>query len=182
MHSTRHCFGAIAVLVVLGTTLSACGSSGDAAGHVPSNSATPTGGPASGFEREGAYDGTGRDCSRPPTFRPGVRLVQVSARRGRDVEAVSVKPDCTAEGWIHRVEGEPATYPLPAGVVAELALSTGPGTYARVDKFELVRHIDDCMAHAYDVVQPPYACHDNIFEVTLDAQGKIRTIRERWVA
>ncbi|MFD7068914.1 hypothetical protein ACFV97_17020 [Streptomyces sp. NPDC059913] len=179
MTSTRRFLGAIALLTALGA-VTACGpEESDAVGAAGGDGAAS---PATG----GAEDG---DCGKPPTLPAGhTRLKVTLMRDAGGFEAARAKPHCTPNDWIYGADKDAPTthYVLPENVGAQLALADGPGQWKQVDHDQLALHIDRCLAQEigapddYPKVKAPFGCFGNIYEITLDAQGRVATVKEIW--
>ncbi|MFF6788422.1 hypothetical protein ACFY9C_05035 [Streptomyces filamentosus] len=208
MTSTRRALTALALLAALGGT-TACGpeetasagAAGDPAVSTSAPAAPPTTTPApasatpdpttppSGAPTDDVDgDGEGGDCGNRPALPSGVLMVKVTLMRDAGgFEAAEAVPRCTPNDWIYGAEKEAPTqhYVLPGTVDARLA--NGPGTWKKVDHEQLALHVDRCLFQEigaptddYPEVEPPFSCSGNVYEITLDPRGAVRTMKEIW--
>ncbi|MCX4445526.1 MULTISPECIES: hypothetical protein [unclassified Streptomyces] len=200
MTSTRRALSAIALLAAL-SGIAACGPEDTGAEGATggsdssaSPSATASGAPASGGTAgDGPTDdvdddGQGGDCGKPPVLPAGHTRVKITLMRdAAGFEAAVAKPHCTPNDWIYGADETDPTkhYVLPESVDARLALMDGPGQWKKVDHEQLALHIDRCHAMEagatdYPKVEPPFGCFGNVYEITLDGKGEVKTIKEIW--
>lgn len=208
MTSTRRALTALALLAALGGT-TACGpeetasagAAGDPAVSTSAPAAPPTTTPApasatpdpttppSGAPADDVDgDGEGGGCGNRPALPSGVLMVKVTLMRDAGgFEAAEAVPRCTPNDWIYGAEkGAPTQhYVLPGTVDARLA--NGPGTWKKVDHEQLALHVDRCLFQEigaptddYPEVEPPFSCSGNVYEITLDPRGAVRTMKEIW--
>ncbi|WP_030754587.1 hypothetical protein [Streptomyces griseus] len=209
MTSTRRVLGALALLAALGGVTAcgpedAAGAAGDPAGGASAPSAppaatAPTTPPVSATPDPAAPpagaptddvdgDGKGGDCGDRPALPSGILMVKVALMRDAGgFEAAQAVPHCTPNDWIYGAEKDAPTrhYVLPETVDARL--TTGPGAWKKVDHEQLALHVDRCLfqeigapSDDYPRVEPPFSCSGNVYEITLDTKGAVKTMKEIW--
>ncbi|MCQ8768561.1 hypothetical protein [Streptomyces telluris] len=160
----------------------ACGPEEDTAtgsGASSQPSAKPsTGKGGSGGNSGGSADNGGGDCGQPPKLPAGHKMIEVAAPPSKgSMTAKDAKPACTPNDWIYHGDGKANYYLFSENVKAELA--TGAGSTKTVPVGELWTHAGDCMTNS-SAVKSPYSCSGNIYDITLDPEGKVKTIKEIW--
>ncbi|MFF8835802.1 hypothetical protein [Streptomyces sp. NPDC015130] len=93
------------------------------------------------------------------------------------MSAKDAQPTCTPNDWIYQGEGEAKYYLFAQEVQAEL--SAGPGSTKTVPVGELWAHAGDCMTNQA-AVKSPYSCSGNVYDITLDGEGNVKTVKEVW--
>ncbi|MFJ8209318.1 hypothetical protein [Streptomyces sp. NPDC096033] len=191
MQSTRRIIGTFALVAALGS-VAACGpddtaaagsGTGGASGAGASAAARPSAAPPSakapaGGASAGAAAPAG-GCGQPPKLPAGHKMVEPVAPPSKgSMSAKDAQPTCTPNDWIYHGKGEAKYYLFTAGEVkAELA--TGSGSTKTVPVGELWMHAGDCMTNP-SAVKAPYSCSGNIYDITVDGEGKIDSIKEVW--
>ncbi|MFE2155826.1 hypothetical protein ACFXAO_38000 [Streptomyces lavendulae] len=196
MRSTRRVIGTFALVAALGSVAacgpddsagsgstggsSAAGSSSGSGAAKPS--ANPSANPSAKAPAGGGSTGSaepGGDCGQPPKLPAGHKMVEPVAPPSKgSMSAKDAQPTCTPNDWIYHGKGEAKYYLFATGEVkAELA--TGPGSTKSVPVGELWMHAGDCMTNA-SAVKAPYSCSGNIYDITVDKEGKIDSIKEVW--
>ncbi|GAA0317624.1 hypothetical protein GCM10010302_65870 [Streptomyces polychromogenes] len=180
--------GTLALVAALGS-VAACGpedtsgaggtggSAGAGAAAKPSAAQPSAKAPAGGASAGSAAPGG--DCGQPPKPPAGHKMVEpvVPPSKG-SMSAKDAQPACTPNGWTYHGKGEPKYYLFATGEVkAELA--TGSGSTKSVPVGELWMHAGDCMTNP-SAVKAPYSCSGNIYDITVDGEGKIDSIKEVW--
>ncbi|MFI1971733.1 hypothetical protein BLA24_19855 [Streptomyces cinnamoneus] len=173
MKTTRRFVSALALVAAVGG-LAACGPEDDKAGG--SSASSPA---AKQTDGGGSGDQGGGDCGQPPKLPAGHKMVEIAVPPSKgSMSAKDAKPTCTPNDWIYHGQGEAKYYTFTAGEVkAELA--TGSGSTKTVPVGELWMHAGDCMTDT-SAVKSPYSCSGNIYDITLDGEGKVKTIKEIW--
>ncbi|MFJ9849057.1 hypothetical protein [Streptomyces sp. NPDC101150] len=191
MKSTRRLLCTLGLVALLGTGVTACGPEdapgGDAAD--PGASAQPSQSaqqsvstrrspdPARGDDSSRA-PGSG-DCGRPPKLPAGHKMIEIATPPKQDsMTAKDAEPSCTPNDWIYHGQGAAKYYLFSPGEV-KAEVSTGPGSFTSVVVGELWNHVSDCMTDM-SAVKAPYTCSGNIYDITLDGEGKVKTIKEIW--
>ncbi|MEU6864543.1 hypothetical protein ABZ924_14890 [Streptomyces sp. NPDC046876] len=184
MQSIRRTIHTFALVAALGT-LAACGpeeasaggSGGSSAGPSAASSAQPSAKP-SGKPAGGSTAEPGSDCGQPPKLPAGHKMVEPAVPPSKgSMSAKDAQPTCTPNDWIYHGKGEAKYYLFAEEVKAELA--TGSGSTKSVPVGELWMHAGDCMTNQA-AVKAPYSCSGNIYDITVDGEGKIKTIKEVW--
>ncbi|MFF4582527.1 hypothetical protein [Streptomyces sp. NPDC001389] len=194
MSSTRRIIGTFALVAALGS-VAACGPE-DTSGSAGTGGSSGTGGassagsagsgaaakPSAKAPAGGASAGSaapGGDCGQPPKLPAGHKMVEPVAPPSKgSMSAKDAQPTCTPNDWIYHGKGEAKYYLFAAGEVkAELA--TGSGSTKSVPVGELWMHAGDCMTNP-SAVKAPYSCSGNIYDITVDGEGKIDSIKEVW--
>ncbi|MFJ9641858.1 hypothetical protein [Streptomyces sp. NPDC101206] len=183
MRSTRRTIGALALVAALGS-VAACGPEDTQAGGTTGGSgvsaqpsAKPSSqAPAGGSPSAGAA-APGSDCGQPPKLPAGHKMVEVAVPPSKgSMSAKDAQPECTPNDWIYHGKGEAKYYLFAEEVKAEL--STGSGSTKSVPVGELWVHAGDCLTKT--PVKQPYTCSGNIYDITVDGEGKVKTIKEVW--
>ncbi|REK86426.1 hypothetical protein DY245_32785 [Streptomyces inhibens] len=178
MKPTQRLISALALVATLGG-LTACGPEdpyGDSTGG-SSASAQPSKKPS---PSEGSTDEAGGpgDCGAPPKLPAGHKMVEPAAPPSKgSLSAKDAKPVCTPNGWIYHGQGKAKYYLFARDVKADLA--TGSGSTKSVPVGELWMHAGDCMTNP-SAVKAPYSCSGNIYDITLDSEGNVNSIKEIW--
>ncbi|GHC51488.1 hypothetical protein [Streptomyces cinnamoneus] len=184
MKATRHLISTIALVAALGGGLTACGPEDDSAagsgGSSSGASAKPSAKPADGGSADkSGGEGSFGDCGQPPKLPAGHKMIEIAVPPSKgSMSAKDAKPTCTPNDWIYHGEGAAKYYLFTAGEV-KAELSTGSGSYKTVPVGELWSHAGDCMTNQ-SAVKQPYTCSGNIYDITLDSEGKVKTIKEVW--
>ncbi|MGW1892014.1 hypothetical protein ACWCP6_17400 [Streptomyces sp. NPDC002004] len=204
MTSTRRVLGAIALVAAL-SGVAACGPDDSNAGGASGSSSAPSDAPAKagkagkggsggsgsdGSSSQGPSDdvdgdGKGGDCGAPPKMPAGHTMLHLELMRDAGgFEATVAVPHCSPNDWIYGGgnKKDAKHYVLPTAVKAELAINS-TGAHKRVTHDQLAMHIDGCLADELGDtgrVKEPYGCYGNIYDVTLDAKGKVATMKEIW--
>ncbi|GGY02319.1 hypothetical protein [Streptomyces hiroshimensis] len=181
---TRRLIGAFAVVAAL-SALTACGPEEDNAGGPGGSGASsrPSAKPSAGGGSAsngggGSADNGGGDCGQPPKLPAGHKMVEIAVPPSKgSMSAKDAKPACTPNDWIYHGEGKANYYTFSENVKAELA--TGSGSTKTVPVGELWMHAGDCMTNS-SAVKSPYSCSGNIYDITVDSEGKVKTIKEIW--
>ncbi|MEU1814943.1 hypothetical protein ABZ543_07075 [Streptomyces roseifaciens] len=179
MTRTRRLIGAVAVVAAL-SAATACGpeedtTAGSGASSQPSAKPSTGNGGSGG---SGSTDNGGGDCGQPPKLPAGHKMVEVAAPPSKgSMTAKDAKPACTPNDWVYHGDGKANYYLFSENVKAELA--TGGGATKTVPVGELWMHAGDCMTNS-SAVKSPYSCSGNIYDITLDSEGKVKTIKEIW--
>ncbi|MFD8543053.1 hypothetical protein [Streptomyces sp. NPDC059649] len=196
MKPTRRLISTLALVAALGAGLTACGpeddpygdsagsdgSGGSSASAQPSKKPAPSApsdkaGDKAGDKPSDEADGPG-DCGTPPKLPAGHKRVEPAAPPSKgSLSAKDAKPVCTPNDWIYHGQGKAKYYLFAENVKAELA--TGSGSTKAVPVGELWMHAGDCMTNQ-SAVKAPYSCSGNIYDITLDAEGEINSIKEIW--
>ncbi|MEE4419211.1 hypothetical protein [Streptomyces bugieae] len=184
MKPTQRLISTLAVVATLGVGLTACGPEddpyGDGAGSGSggsSASAQPSKKPAPSDKATDRADGPG-DCGTPPKLPAGHKMVEPAVPPSKgSLSAKDAKPVCTPNDWIYHGQGKAKYYLFAQDVKAEL--STGPGRTKSVPVGQLWMHAGDCMTNP-GAVKAPYTCSGNIYDITLDSEGQINSIKEIW--
>ncbi|MFF2198015.1 hypothetical protein [Streptomyces sp. NPDC058157] len=191
MKSTRRIVGTFALVAALGS-VAACGpeeasGSGGTAGSAgaaaqPSAAQPSAAKPSAKAPAGGASAGSaapGGDCGRPPKLPAGHKMVEPVAPPSKgSMSAKDAQPTCTPNDWIYHGKGDAKYYLFATGEVkAELA--TGSGSTKSVPVGELWMHAGDCMTNP-SAVKAPYSCSGNIYDITVDGEGEINSIKEVW--
>jgi hypothetical protein len=196
MKPTQQLISTLALVAALGTGLTACGpedtphgdsagsdgSGGSSASAQPSKKPAPSApsAPSTPSDKAGDEAGGPGDCGTPPKLPAGHKRVEPAAPPSKgSLSAKDAKPVCTPNDWIYHGQGKAKYYLFAQDVKAELA--TGPGSTKAVPVGELWTHAGDCMTNP-GAVKAPYTCSGNIYDITLDAEGKINSIKEIWHA
>ncbi len=188
MKSTRRIIGTFALVAALGTiaacgpeeaSAGAAGSSSGASGSSAQPSTQPSAKPSAKQPAGGGSTGEpGNDCGQPPKLPAGHKMVEPAAPPSKgSMSAKDAQPTCTPNDWIYHGKGEAKYYTFTEDVKAELA--TGSGSTESVPVGELWMHAGDCMTNQ-SAVKAPYSCSGNIYDITVDGEGKIKTIKEVW--
>ncbi|MFF0739056.1 hypothetical protein ACFYVL_01540 [Streptomyces sp. NPDC004111] len=182
MRSTQRIISSFAVVVALGA-VAACGPKDTAAdGAAPAGStasatatAQPSGKPSAD---EGSSGEPANDCGNAPVLPAGHKMVAITAPPSKgSMTAQDTRPTCTPNDWIYQGQGEAKYYLFAPKVKAEL--SAGPGSTKTVPVGELWAHAGDCLTNQA-TVKSPYSCSGNIYDITLDGEGNVTTIKEVW--
>ncbi|WP_030797961.1 hypothetical protein [Streptomyces sp. NRRL S-337] len=191
MKPTQRLIGTLALVATLGVGLTACGPEddphGDSAGSSSSGGSSGSGGssasaqpskkPAPSDKASDQADGPG-DCGAPPKLPAGHKMVEPAVPPSKgSLSAKDAKPFCTPNDWIYHGQGKAKYYLFAEDVKAELA--TGSGRTKSVPVGQLWTHAGDCMTNQ-SAVKPPYTCSGNIYDITLDSEGQINSIKEIW--
>lgn len=177
MKPTQRFISSFAVVVMLGA-VAACGpedttadgSSGGSTASAQPSEKPPAGGSSS--------DEPANDCGKTPTLPAGHKMVEIAAPPSKgSMSAQDARPTCTPNDWIYEGQGEAKYYLFAQEVKAEL--SAGPGSTKTVPVGELWTHAGDCIADQA-AVKSPYTCSGNIYDITLDGEGNVKTIKEVW--
>ncbi|MBB4890527.1 hypothetical protein WEB32_34565 [Streptomyces netropsis] len=177
MKTTHRFISALALVAALGS-VTACGPEEDtAAGSGSGASAQPSEKQTAGGASADKADGTG-ECGKAPKLPTGHKMIEpVEPPSKGSMSAKDAKPTCTPNDWIYHGEGKAKYYLFAEQVKAELA--TGPGSTKTVPVGELWAHAGDCLTNG-GAVKEPYSCSGNIYDITLDPEGKVKTIKEIW--
>jgi hypothetical protein len=179
MKTTQRIIGALALVAAL-AGVAACGPEDDTAGDSSSSSqpAKPSGKENAGGGSTDNADGPDLDCGQPPKLPAGHKVVEIVSPPSKgSMSARDGKPKCTPNAWIYHGQGKAKYYLFAAGEVkAELA--TGSGSTKSVPAGELWTHAGDCLAG--QDTEAPYSCSGNIYDITLDSEGKVKEIKEIW--
>ncbi len=176
MTHTRRLISTFAIVAAL-SALTACGPEEDSAGGSGASS-QPSAKPGTGTGGSGSTDSGGGDCGQPPKLPAGHKMVEIAVPPSKgSMSAKDAKPTCTPNDWIYHGEGKANYYLFSEDVKAELA--TGSGSTKTVPVGELWAHAGDCIASSSEV-KSPYSCSGNIYDITLDAEGKVKSIKEIW--
>lgn len=185
MKSTQRFISSFAVVAMLGA-VAACGpedttangaSGGSTASAQPSGkaSAKPSGEPSAGGSSSGE---PANDCGKSPKLPAGHKMVQIAEPPSKgSMSAQDAQPTCTPNDWIYHGQGKAKYYLFAQKVKAEL--SAGPGATKTVPVGELWTHAGDCITNQA-AVESPYSCSGNIYDITLDGEGNVKTIKEIW--
>ncbi|MFE5867325.1 hypothetical protein ACFQ6V_01595 [Streptomyces roseifaciens] len=182
MTRTRRLIGTVAVVAAL-SAATACGpeedtATGSGASSQPSAKPSTGNGGSGGNSGSGSADNGGGDCGQPPKLPAGHKMVEVAAPPSKgSMTAKDAKPACTPNDWIYHGDGKANYYLFSENVKAELA--TGGGSTKTVPVGELWMHAGDCMTNG-SAVKSPYSCSGNIYDITVDSEGKVKTIKEIW--
>ncbi|MGK5732073.1 hypothetical protein [Streptomyces sp. URMC 124] len=183
MTHTRRLVSACAVVAALGV-LTACGPEEDTAAGSGGASSQPSAKPgadkggSAGKGGSGSADNGGGDCGQPPKLPTGHKMVEIASPPSKgSMSAKDGKPVCTPNDWIYHGEGKANYYLFAENVKAELA--TGSGSTKTVPVGELWTHAGDCMTNT-SAVKSPYSCSGNIYDITVNSEGKVKTIKEVW--
>ncbi|MFH8370324.1 hypothetical protein [Streptomyces sp. NPDC018031] len=168
-----------ALLVSAALALTACGPEDDTAGD--SGGGASASAPSKGKTAdEGPADEAGGDCGQPPKLPAGHKMIEIAERPTKgSMTAKDAEPECTPNDFVYHGKGEPKYYLFSTEVTAELAL--GSGSVKSVPVGELWTHAGDCLTDQ-SAVNPPYSCSGNIYDITLDGEGNVKTIKEVWHA
>ncbi|MGW2633464.1 hypothetical protein ACWC2K_29600 [Streptomyces chattanoogensis] len=179
MKPTRRLISTLALVASLGA-LTACGpedpyddnAGGSKASAQPSKKPTA---PSDDSSDDAAGSG---DCGTPPKLPAGHKRVEPAVPPSKgSLSAKDAKPVCTPNDWIYHGQGKAKYYLFAGDVKAELA--TGAGKTKSVPVGQLWMHAGDCMTNQ-SAVKAPYSCSGNIYDITLDSEGEINSIKEIW--
>ncbi|MFI6639075.1 hypothetical protein [Streptomyces sp. NPDC050504] len=177
MKSTQRFISSLAAVVMLGA-VAACGpedTAADGASGGSTASTQPTGKPSEG---ESSSDESADDCGKQPTLPAGHKMVEIAEPPSKgSMSAKDAQPTCTPNDWIYQGQGEAKYYLFAQEVKAELA--AGPGSTKTVPVGELWAHAGDCITDQA-AVKSPYTCSGNIYDITVDGEGNVTTIKEIW--
>ncbi|WFB09240.1 hypothetical protein LRS74_21015 [Streptomyces sp. LX-29] len=182
MKPTRRLISSLVLVAALGGA-AACGPEDDTAGGSTGGSASQ---PAKDQKDQKAGEGEGKgteeegpgDCGEPPTLPAGHKMVEIAVPPSKgSLSAKDAAPECTPNDFIYHGKGKANYYLFAPETNAQL--STGSGTHKEVPVGELWSHAADCLTDQ-SAVKAPYSCSGNIYDITLDGEGKIDSIKEVW--
>ncbi|MFI9721593.1 hypothetical protein ACIHFE_18380 [Streptomyces sp. NPDC052396] len=182
MRSTRRFVSTLVLVAALGGGLAACNdgkkdTSDSASSSKPADHTDKT------DKSDKGKDGNDPDCGgKPPVMPAGHTMIAVTLERdaSKGFDAQVAKPVCTPNDWAYHGEGEAKHYTLAADVKAELALMDGPNKTKPVSKDDLTYHIDQCHSDDHSRVKAPFGCFGNVYDITMNGKGEIKTIKELW--
>ncbi|MFF4008323.1 hypothetical protein [Streptomyces sp. NPDC001717] len=97
-----------------------------------------------------------------------------TAKPSASAPAGCAKADPAGSGGGGNDCGKPPT--PPAGVkIVEVGLHRDVSVFEAMDA-----HIDGCLSQEHRTIKEPFSRHGNIYGITLDAEGEVQTMRERW--